>query len=115
MQTLELQNVEIESGFSFRDPETGISIKGSCSVDNQTRKVKKLQGSVYAGESNLIGSVAANTTADGRTFHTVSPYDMEDSVRMATVAKALFESLEQYDYTPAQAEEAQNAGEGVDE
>lgn len=114
MQTLNLKNVEISSGFSFCDSETGITINGTCSVDNQTRKVKKLQGAVYDDSNNIIGTVAATTSNDGRTFHTIAPYDMDDSVSMASIGKALFDSLEKYDYTPEAAEEAHDAEEGAE-
>ena len=111
MQNLSFQNMEIKAGFSFEDQETGISINGSCSVDNQTRKVKELQGSAYKANA-LIGTVAAHTAQDGRTFHTVAPYDMEDSIDLASTARALNHALEEYDYTPDTAEpEGEAAGE----
>ena len=111
MNKLELQKVEIQAGFSFEDQETGISINGSCSLDNQTRKVKELQGTAYEGNT-LIGTVAAHTAQDGRTFNTVAPYDMADSVPLSVAARDLYLALEQYDYTPGAAEpEAEAAGE----
>lgn len=118
MQNLQLENVEIQAGFSFSDTEAGITITGSYSVDNQTRKVKKLQGTAYAndndGNSVLIGTVAVHTNQDGRTFNTVAPYDMDDSVRMSSTSRDLFAAIKQYDYTPAVTEEPGNAEEGAE-
>ena len=112
MQNLELQNVEISAGFSFSDTETGIAINGSCKVDNQSRKVKELNGVILDGDV-VIGTVAAHFN-DGKVFHTISPYDMDDSVRTAAISKALFEAVEQYDYSQTGAEETQGAEEGAE-
>lgn len=110
MQNLQLENIEIQTGFSFSDTEAGLTITGSCSVDNQTRKVKKLQATVYAdgdeGENTeLIGTVATHTNDDGRSFSSVNPYDMDDVIRMSAASKALYAALEQYNYTPAEVDE----------
>lgn len=97
MGKLNLDNVMITGGFSFEDGETGINANGSFTVDSMSRKVKKLNGILMRDNAN-IGSVAAHTNNEGRTFSTVAPDDMADAVDVAKVGKGLFAAIEGYDY-----------------
>ncbi len=108
MKNLELQNVEISASFTFSDIEEGIVIKGSCTVDNQKRKVKTLNGTVSEGDAT-IGTVAAHFD-NGHVYNVVQPYDMEDCIRIATSCKDLYKAVEQHDYS--QSEDAQEGVEG---
>lgn len=115
MQNLNLVNVKIQAGFSFRDTEAGITITGSCSLDNASRKIKELSGTVYADGNDegsvLIGTVAVHTNQDDNTFNTVAPYDMDDSVRMSAVCRDMFAAIKNHDFTPVAAEETGNSEE----
>lgn len=107
---INLENVMITGGFSFEDGETGIKANGSFTVDSVSRKVKQLNGTLMRDDTN-IGAIAAHTNNEGRTFTTVSPYDMADAVDAAKVGKGIFTAIEGYDYSGL----ADNDGQESDE
>lgn len=97
MEKLNLENVMITGGFSFEDGETGINANGSFTVDSVSRKVKQMNGTLMRDEA-IIGTVAAHTNNEGRTFTTVSPLDMADAVDAAKAGRGIFAAIEGFDY-----------------
>ena len=87
----------ITGGFSFEDGETGINASGSFTVDSVSRKVKQLNGTLMRDNAS-IGTVAAHTNNEGRTFTTVSPIDMADAVDAAKAGKGIFAAIEGFEY-----------------